>query len=91
MKAEGALKIQASFSELAYAAKKKVRYKGLAKNTAPLFTLFGLANLLSPTGDSSRSTPEVRPERAETMRLVRKPSANHRIHDSGKHFLHAHV
>ncbi len=25
---------------------KKVRYKGLAKNTAQLFTLFGLANLL---------------------------------------------
>jgi len=25
---------------------KKVRYRGLAKNTAPLFTLFGLANLL---------------------------------------------
>ena len=25
---------------------KKVRYRGLAKNTAQLFTLFGLANLL---------------------------------------------
>jgi len=25
---------------------KKVRYKGLAKNTAQLYTLFGLANLL---------------------------------------------
>jgi IS5 family transposase len=25
---------------------KKVRYKGLAKNTSPLYSLFGLANLV---------------------------------------------
>ena len=40
---------QLSFSDAAYISKKKttrkVRYRGLAKNAAQLFTLFALANV----------------------------------------------
>ena len=41
---------------------KKVRYKGLAKNTAQLFSLFGLANLVLAKRSLLASMPEVRPE-----------------------------
>jgi len=42
---------------------RKVRYQGLANNTAQLFTLFGLTNLVFARGNCWAFTPEVRSER----------------------------
>ena len=41
---------------------RKVRYKDLAKNAAQFHTLFAFGNLMSRSGDSWHSTPQVRPE-----------------------------
>jgi IS5 family transposase len=41
---------------------RKTRYRGLTKNTAQLFTLFGFANLVLLAGDLRSLTPDVRPE-----------------------------
>jgi IS5 family transposase len=41
---------------------KKVRYKGLAKNTAQLYSLFGLANLLLARKDLSKGLPALAPQ-----------------------------
>jgi IS5 family transposase len=41
---------------------RKTRYRGLAKNNAQLFTLFGFANLLLAAGSSVGCTPKLRPE-----------------------------
>jgi len=42
---------------------RKTRYRGLAKNTAQLFTLFGFANLVLAGRDLRSLNPDVRPER----------------------------
>ena len=39
----------------------KVRYRGLAKNTAQLMTLFALGNLWMVRKELMKMTPEVRP------------------------------
>jgi IS5 family transposase len=41
---------------------RKTRYRGLAKNEAQLFSLFGFANWCSPTAGCQRFMAEVCPE-----------------------------
>ena len=51
---------------------KKVRYRGLAKNTAQLYTLFGLANLLIAKRRLFAPSAQVRPEMGEMMKIARE-------------------
>ena len=47
---------------------RKTRYRGLAENTAQLFTLFGLANLVLAGRRFSITNLDVRPERRKARR-----------------------
>jgi IS5 family transposase len=51
---------------------RKTRYRGLAKNNAQLFTLFGIANLVLAPGSSGGCTPKLRPECWKTPGLCTK-------------------
>ena len=55
---------------------KKVRYRGLAKNAAQLFSPFGLANLVIAKRSLLALHAKVRLERVEQPRRGRKPSSN---------------
>ena len=49
---------------------RKTRYRGLAKNTAQLFTLFGFANLVLAGRRFTILKPEERPERRKAQRTL---------------------
>jgi hypothetical protein len=52
---------------------RKTRYRGLAKNNAQLFTLFGLANLLLARRFLGHSTPKLRLEYVQRRKNPQNP------------------